>query len=291
MRSRQEALDWCESKVGQGLDYDGAYGDQCVDFFNFYFEFVFGITPFAGLGSGIPDAKGLFNTSYGGFTYIRNDSTDPNLIPEPGDVMIWGVMPGNEAGHVAVCADADVRGYTVWEQNAYGKMWVTKNSRGYEDYLIGWMRPNWPSEGENMVTAEVLDAIYLDMIGRPRNPGEGDDVYIGKDTNWAVREIHNSNESKAYKRWLQAQIDFVNTWSTKVAELSARPTKDEYNALKTAMDTAKAELNDVSAKYQAEASKSPVTVEKVVEKQVVVDPTHFSILELVKAIIRKIKGE
>ena len=30
-RSADDAINWARSQVGIGLDYDGAYGNQCVD--------------------------------------------------------------------------------------------------------------------------------------------------------------------------------------------------------------------------------------------------------------------
>lgn len=30
-RTAEEAINWVKSKLGQGLDMDGAYGAQCVD--------------------------------------------------------------------------------------------------------------------------------------------------------------------------------------------------------------------------------------------------------------------
>ena len=35
--SADDAINWVKSKVGTGLDYDGAYGNQCVDLICYYY--------------------------------------------------------------------------------------------------------------------------------------------------------------------------------------------------------------------------------------------------------------
>lgn len=39
-RSAAEALSWCDAQVGRSLDYDGAYGAQCVDFIYYYYQYL-----------------------------------------------------------------------------------------------------------------------------------------------------------------------------------------------------------------------------------------------------------
>ena len=39
--SEADAVAWMNSVKGKTLDYDGAYGGQCVDFFNYYLRDVY----------------------------------------------------------------------------------------------------------------------------------------------------------------------------------------------------------------------------------------------------------
>ena len=41
-----EVVAWMDSKKGKALDYDGKYGAQCVDYFNYYLKECFGINPY-----------------------------------------------------------------------------------------------------------------------------------------------------------------------------------------------------------------------------------------------------
>lgn len=38
--SADDAINWVKSKVGTGLDYDGAYGNQCVDLICYYYQYL-----------------------------------------------------------------------------------------------------------------------------------------------------------------------------------------------------------------------------------------------------------
>ena len=47
--SAGEAMAWVQSQVGNSIDYDGAYGAQCVDFIKAYYNYL-GVTPVRGNG-------------------------------------------------------------------------------------------------------------------------------------------------------------------------------------------------------------------------------------------------
>lgn len=72
-----EAIAWAESKVGTAIDYDGAYGAQCVDLAKAYYHYL-GVTP--SLGNG---ADYRTNTLPAGWQRIRDAQ------PEKGDLLIY----------------------------------------------------------------------------------------------------------------------------------------------------------------------------------------------------------
>ena len=134
--TRNEAIKWCDSQLGKALDYDGVYGAQCVDFFNYYYKFLTGgRNPYSD-GYGVPGAKDLWNVSNVRFNKIANDPNDQNQVPKEGDIIIYsGNMAGTGGyGHVAVYAGNS----TYYEQN-YGGMYVKKNTRKFNGYEIGWL--------------------------------------------------------------------------------------------------------------------------------------------------------
>ena len=44
--TRDEAVAWANAQIGKGLDYDGAYGNQCVDLIKYYYDY-FGVAGYA----------------------------------------------------------------------------------------------------------------------------------------------------------------------------------------------------------------------------------------------------
>lgn len=134
--TRESAIAWCQSKLGQGLNFDGLYGCQCTDFFNYYYQYIVGSNPYSH-GYGVPGAKDLWNVVNPRFNFIKNNPNDFNQLPKPGDIMIYsGAMPGSGGyGHVAIVGEAKE---VYYEQN-YGGMYVKKNTRKFNGYEIGWL--------------------------------------------------------------------------------------------------------------------------------------------------------
>jgi hypothetical protein len=143
--TRSQAAAWAETKVGQWLDYDGAYGAQCVDLFNYYIRDVFGIS----------NPIGSFPVSYAyqlpnyagnvGWSTIQNYA---EFIPEPGDIAIWSSALGG-TGHVAIIVSANINTFVSIDQN-----WVNASNNGSaaarvtHNYSNFWgvIRPNFDSD-------------------------------------------------------------------------------------------------------------------------------------------------
>jgi hypothetical protein len=147
MATQAEAVDWLNSTLGQHLDYDGAFGQQCVDNFNFYYKWLTGRNPYNdGLSSpNVNGAKDLWVHRIGDFTYIP-DSAD--LVPQPGDILIYGAAWGHGNGHVESVLSTDDNGCWVIGENMHGNPneGVVKLYRTYAQMrgLLGVMRYHWP---------------------------------------------------------------------------------------------------------------------------------------------------
>jgi len=89
--------------LGKGIDYDGAYGNQCMDVYRQYVKEVLQEKQ----SPAVKGAKDVWNTYLPTvFTRIENK---PENRPENGDVVIWGMLP---FGHIGVCEKADVNEFT-----------------------------------------------------------------------------------------------------------------------------------------------------------------------------------
>lgn len=144
--TQADDVTWLNSVVGQHLDYDHQYGQQCVDFFNFNYKFCTGRDPYAdGLHSpAVSGAKDLWTVRVGGFTYIPDSST---LTPQSGDIAIYGTAWGAGDGHVEVVVSSDDTGCTFVGENEHGDttQGVVRVTRTWAQMrgLLGVMRPDW----------------------------------------------------------------------------------------------------------------------------------------------------
>ena len=133
---------WIANAPGRRIDVDGAYGLQCKDVIDDYCLWLFNdwqntIRP--------ANAKEAFANSNGDFfEKILNNMSDPNLLPQRGDIIIWGAMVGNIHGHIAVVLGADLNGVDVIEQEGPAQTptkvirrpWIFSGGP-----VIGWLRP------------------------------------------------------------------------------------------------------------------------------------------------------
>lgn len=151
MATRQDALNWFYSENGGVIDFDGRYGAQCVDYFNLYYKFLVGHSPYSD-GYGVNGAKDLWNVPTDRFTKIKNNPNDPNQLPQTGDILIygkpWGKIIENGVavyyGHVEMVLSADRNGVNVSAQNSKGQ-YVAMEFRPWSRVvggLIGWMSFN-----------------------------------------------------------------------------------------------------------------------------------------------------
>lgn len=129
--------------VGKSFNPDGAYGLQCKDLADAYAIHLFGnwantIRP--------ANAIDVIERSNGEFFHkVYNNPNDSNLIPQRGDLIIWGAMPGNPYGHIALVESCDGNGVNVIEQDGFAQ--VPARRKYYKNYICGgvlvkgWIRP------------------------------------------------------------------------------------------------------------------------------------------------------
>ena len=123
--------------TGQKVDFDNAFGFQCVDLFRQYTKDVLN-APHTGAVEG---AKDLF-LNYLNLPleqkYYKKVSTN---FPEAGDVCIWNGTPSNKYGHVAICINriSDTK-ILVFEQNGITQDGAKFSIRSNIN-LLGVLRP------------------------------------------------------------------------------------------------------------------------------------------------------
>lgn len=121
---------------GKKVDYDKAYGAQCVDLFRQYCQDVIGC-PHTGAVEGARDLWFKFSDND---EKLYFDRFSPWFV-QPGDVAIWDETANNKYGHVAIVllVDNKTKELLVLEQNGFAQDGVKLAVRGWSN-LIGVLR-------------------------------------------------------------------------------------------------------------------------------------------------------
>jgi hypothetical protein len=125
----KKAQNWMNATNGKYIDFDGAYGAQCVDVFKFYNRDVVGGPPVLGNGNGYYWQDVLL----GKYTRLG-----PGVTPQFGDVACWGSYYGGVYGHIALVVKDLGNGWMeVFSQNPSPAKYQNLSKQG----LQGFLRP------------------------------------------------------------------------------------------------------------------------------------------------------
>lgn len=130
-------IEFVNEYIGKKVDYDGAYGAQCVDLFRQYCKDVLK----AGHTGAVDGAKDLFLKYADLPSECKYFDRIPKDIPEIGDVLVWDSTSSNKYGHVAICLGYDPINsvVVVFEQNGFKQDGAKINIRKTEN-LLGSLR-------------------------------------------------------------------------------------------------------------------------------------------------------
>lgn len=126
---------WITSNANKYLDYDGQYGAQCVDLYDFYTTgFVGGQAPMVGY------ANEIWN-NYDQKAYARVAN---NQVPQMGDVAVWGKGGSTPMSHVGIIIQDLGNGYVKTLSNnatSQGNKGTSAVVTLSKSALMGYLRP------------------------------------------------------------------------------------------------------------------------------------------------------
>ena len=150
-KTADDAISWVKSQIGKSIDYDGAYGAQCVDLILAYYNYL-----------GVPTSSGngkdyATNTLPSGWTRIAG------AVPQKGDILVYGASDSNPYGHVAIY-ESERSTYHQNFNNVQKVVNVTNISyKGFSNPYWGVIRPNWSTK----------------MVGKKMTAGAGQTIPDG----------------------------------------------------------------------------------------------------------------
>lgn len=120
--------------IGKKVDFDGAFGAQCVDLFRQYNRDVWG-NPHTGAVKG---AKDLFLN----FDKMPEEKKYLKIVESPyvGDVIVWDATEKNPYGHVGILVGSvDGNSFLVFEQDGFRQDGAKINIRDKSN-VLGYLR-------------------------------------------------------------------------------------------------------------------------------------------------------
>ena len=129
-KSASQGVSWVQKQVGKSIDYDGAYGAQCVDLVKAYYAYL-GVSPVRGNGV---DYTG--NSLPAGWERVKGGK------PQPGDILVYSGNGSNPYGHVGIYESDRVTYHQNFGNNQSVQR-VTYRYDGLANPYWGYIRPNW----------------------------------------------------------------------------------------------------------------------------------------------------
>lgn len=199
--TKEEGLSWAMSQIGKGLDYDGVYGNQCVDLIKYYYAH-YGVAGYA-RGNAIQYTS---NSLPPGWTRVYSNY-------QPGDVAVFRANNGcsvcttGENGHVGIITSIDSVGFNAVNQNYAGRSYCTQNWF-HVRCLACAIRPNFTSDTtpptiSNVRITDVNADGYTvvcnvsDNVGisKVEFPSWNTDKHRGEDANWIQGSVSGNTAS------------------------------------------------------------------------------------------------
>lgn len=199
--TKEEGVSWAMSQIGKGLDYDGVYGNQCVDLIKYYYAH-YGVAGYA-RGNAIQYTS---NSLPPGWTRVYSNY-------QPGDVAVFRANNGcsvcttGENGHVGIITSIDSVGFNAVNQNYAGRSYCTQNWF-HVRCLACAIRPNFTSDTtpptiSNVRITDVNEDGYTvvcnvsDNVGisKVEFPSWNTDKHRGEDANWIQGSVSGNTAS------------------------------------------------------------------------------------------------
>lgn len=153
---------WVKANLGKGIDYDGAYGVQCVDLAKHFIKNVLGVEP-QSIGNAIEYYNKRKSSKYltTNFNWISNT---PDFVPRKGDLCVFTSKSGH--GHISVATGEGTTSYFYsYDQNYPSAKHepMTKIKHTYASFL-GVLRPK--NQKDIKTAASAQKSKYKTEVGK-----------------------------------------------------------------------------------------------------------------------------
>lgn len=242
---------WFAGAVGREMNPDNWAGLQCKDVADDYCQTLFGNWPNTIGAVGNDGAKVSFaraNSNY--FNKILNDWNNPYLIPERGDIIVYGASRAVPEGHIAVVESADQYGVTVIQQDGYLQKPAFRARLPYVlpngAVCIGWLRPKLEPP-KALASPNQINDVYMQYLERPAEQ-DAIDHYTRYTIDFVRADLQDSQE-------------YRNLQARKAAEAQANADAEKRRAAEQAEAQRLAEEQAAAERLKRQAEEQARIVE------------------------------
>lgn len=227
---------------GKGINFDGQFGNQCMDLANQFVQEVWG-------KNGWDIARGFAYQVWTQFDslpvskYAHRVPNTPAGVPPEGALMIWSQGIGS-AGHISVVrAGSNTNVFQSFDQNWNGHSYCEPVLHNY-NYVYGWIVLNEQPKQEEVMNTEAGKELYLTALHRPAESDGAAAQWNGRPLRDALIVLRSAPE------WQTTDVKVKNfdALQAKVNELSKNPTKAELEAVVAQLKQAQSEVETLKAK-------------------------------------------
>ncbi|MDW4187857.1 CHAP domain-containing protein [Staphylococcus saprophyticus] len=112
-KTKAQAIAYLNTLKGYWWDFDLAFGAQCFDLANKYWNYLTGGRLDGYYAKDIP-----FKNNFSGLATVYENT--PSFLPQKGDIVVFHSGYGGGAGHVAIVWSANINSFVSLDQNWYG---------------------------------------------------------------------------------------------------------------------------------------------------------------------------
>ena len=174
----------------------------------------------------------------------------------------------------------NVAAHLHWDVRKAGTAWNSSINNYYNPSSV-INESKAPTGGNEVANATQVNNLYKAILHREGDSG-GIKNYTGRDANTIVSEFMGSAEFKAHTNFLSSVNKTIADQQSIIANLSKNPTKAQ-------LDAALADMEILRSNLAAEKARADKVVEKVIEKEVIVEvePTWLkTAVDFIRKVLR-----
>lgn len=229
---------WALSQGQVGKYDDGQYRGECVSLINQYCYRVLDV-PAKAWGHAKDWASNAAPLAH--FDKVSN--------VQAGDILVYPATSNNAYGHIEIALG---HGQALGQNRHFD--YRIRQAALLGGYIAVLRKKGTPKGGDMVTNEDQLNRLYDSVLRRPRGAGEGNNVYLGKDSGFVFDDLYKSVERKdriaADAGEKAALVSQVNTLNSQVNQLTTD--KKNLNAVADATAHERDELRSQLAQAWAD---------------------------------------